>query len=282
MFGNDELIFSRSKLGSRLVQNGATPKGLITFGLLAYPKAEIFWRNTIVDGTSLFIFPPDGELFAITRSDFDVFAVSVSEAALENSCALLELPNFKTLVNQNEVFQCHPEALSRLRTLLFNIDNILTNRVYEFNGYRLLKQIEQEIAIALVRGLSSQHRMTRRGSQRKRDISFKVAESYIRQSEGSAPSIPELCFAANASQRMLQYAFQERYQMSPKAYLIIDRLNRVHKELKLARYGSNRVSDIARENGFWHMGKFSGDYKKLFSESPSETLKNDQFIKLDL
>ena len=33
------------------------------------------------------------------------------------------------------------------------------------------------------------------------------------------------------------------------------------------------VSEIARQHGFWHMGQFSADYKKIFTELPSKTLK---------
>ena len=33
------------------------------------------------------------------------------------------------------------------------------------------------------------------------------------------------------------------------------------------------ISQIAIEWGFWHMGQFSADYKKMFGETPSTTLR---------
>jgi AraC family ethanolamine operon transcriptional activator len=32
------------------------------------------------------------------------------------------------------------------------------------------------------------------------------------------------------------------------------------------------VKTVALDHGFWHFGNFSQDYRKLFGETPSETL----------
>jgi len=32
------------------------------------------------------------------------------------------------------------------------------------------------------------------------------------------------------------------------------------------------VKQVAYAHGFWHLGQFAHDYKRLFGESPSETL----------
>jgi AraC family ethanolamine operon transcriptional activator len=34
-----------------------------------------------------------------------------------------------------------------------------------------------------------------------------------------------------------------------------------------------KTADIANLVGFWHMGQFAKDYRKLFAELPSETIK---------
>jgi AraC family ethanolamine operon transcriptional activator len=274
MFGNARLNFTRCRLSRKILQHGATPKGLVTFGILANAETGMFWRNIAVDGSALFVFPPDGELLAITQPDFDVFAISIAEDTLESVCTLLELPDFKTLVNQNEVFKCHPKKMLRLRHLLFHINQILNSQTGEYVTSRFLIQIEQELAVQLLSTLSNQLHTIGRKSLRKRDVSLKAAESYIYESSGAVPSIPEICAAAHASQRMLEYAFKERYGMTPQAFVLMERLNRVRKQLRSESFGEHRISDIAREHGFSHMGQFGANYKKLFAESPSSTLKN--------
>ncbi len=34
-----------------------------------------------------------------------------------------------------------------------------------------------------------------------------------------------------------------------------------------------RIADIANRYGFWHMGQFAADYRRMFAELPSETWK---------
>ena len=102
MFGSATTIFSHTKLGRRMLQRGATPAGLITFGILANPNINIHWRNYDICGDKLLIFPPGGELYSITQPDFDVFALSLSEEALNQTCHSFELPDFNKLVDANE------------------------------------------------------------------------------------------------------------------------------------------------------------------------------------
>ncbi len=61
--------------------------------------------------------------------------------------------------------------------------------------------------------------------------------------------------------------------MTPKAYIKGHRLFKVHRELRRSAPDKTRVSDVANLWGFWHMGQFASDYRKLFRELPSETLK---------
>jgi transcriptional regulator GlxA family with amidase domain len=84
--------------------------------------------------------------------------------------------------------------------------------------------------------------------------------------------MPALCEAAFMSWRSLDRAFKERFGIGPKRYLMYYRLAQLRRQLKNAPPDS-RVSKIANEWGFWHMGQLASDYKKLFEELPSETLR---------
>lgn len=115
MFGNTTTLFTRAKTGRHLLQKGSSPAGLVTFGLLANANISKRSRNLDIYGDQLFIFPPDGELHGITHSDFDVFALSFSEKILDQTCHVLELPDFRKLIGCNEAFTCNPVHMSPLR-----------------------------------------------------------------------------------------------------------------------------------------------------------------------
>jgi len=63
------------------------------------------------------------------------------------------------------------------------------------------------------------------------------------------------------SDRTLLRLFQDRFHVSPKAYLNRLRLNGTHQELRRADTMKGRISDIANRWGFWHMGQFAADYR---------------------
>jgi AraC family ethanolamine operon transcriptional activator len=60
--------------------------------------------------------------------------------------------------------------------------------------------------------------------------------------------------------------------VTPKAYLQAERLKRVRRGLREADARTAQVTDVANAWGFWHMGQFAADYRKLFGELPSQTL----------
>lgn len=101
------------------------------------------------------------------------------------------------------------------------------------------------------------------------------AEHYMVEHLDHALSIDTLCAILFVSRRTLHNAFQEIVGVGPMTYLKIQRMKRVHHQLEQAHPLTTTVFDIAYQCGFWHMGHFSRDYKQMFGESPSDTLKRE-------
>jgi len=273
MFGNTTTLFTRARLGRRLLQKGATPPGLITFGLLAAPDISIHWRNLDIYGDRLFIFPPSGELHSISLPDFDVFTFSLSEETLNRTCHSLELPDFRKLVDRNEAFNCYPESMLLLRKWLHNTTLGLVNSPPAADENIRLQHLEQELARRLISTLTESMGPVYQPVMRKRDRALKIVVDFIVESDTPVTSVQDLCSIAHVSERTLEYAFRERFGQSPKAFTLTHRLNNVRKMLKLADPDANRIYEISGRQGFFHMGQFTSDYKRLFNELPSETLR---------
>jgi len=90
--------------------------------------------------------------------------------------------------------------------------------------------------------------------------------------EDALPTVVDICAALGVSERTLQYSFREYVGMSPTAYLRMRRLNCVRTTLAAEDPRQITVTQVAMRFGFLHLGRFSGDYKRLFGETPSETL----------
>ncbi|MGK7893113.1 MAG: helix-turn-helix domain-containing protein [Xenococcus sp. (in: cyanobacteria)] len=101
------------------------------------------------------------------------------------------------------------------------------------------------------------------------------AEGIMRDRLALPITLTDLCQELKTSKRSLYYAFNESFGLPPMQYLKILRLNGVRRALKLADPQTSKVTTIAGRYGFWHMGQFSTDYRIMFGESPSTTLRKE-------
>jgi AraC-like DNA-binding protein len=52
----------------------------------------------------------------------------------------------------------------------------------------------------------------------------------------------------------------------------LQRFHATRQQLTVASPGQTTVTQVAYDNGFYHLGRFSADYRRLFGELPSKTL----------
>ena len=96
---------------------------------------------------------------------------------------------------------------------------------------------------------------------------------YVRATDPLSLSIPQLCEAAGVEQRSLEYAFRDMFDLTPLGFLKLRRLHSARLRLLLAEPADMAVSDIAYQEGFYHLGRFAAAYQSIFGEYPSETLQ---------
>ena len=106
----------------------------------------------------------------------------------------------------------------------------------------------------------------------KADVVRRV-EQHLLEDLAIPQTIDELCRVAGTSRRTLEYAFKDYFGTSPKQFIKALRLNAARNDLLSGQYGSAKVAEVASGWGFTHMGQFSSDYRRMFGENPSETLR---------
>jgi AraC-like DNA-binding protein len=75
------------------------------------------------------------------------------------------------------------------------------------------------------------------------------------------------------STRALQTGFKREVGMAPMAYLRMVRLRRAHTALREANPAETTVQAVALSLGLLHQGRFAANYRALFGETPSQTLR---------
>jgi AraC-like DNA-binding protein len=76
--------------------------------------------------------------------------------------------------------------------------------------------------------------------------------------------------AVHCSPRTLLSHFARCYGVGPMGYFKMQRLNAVRYDLASGD-GARKISDIACDYGFFHLGRFGTDYRAIFGETPSQT-----------
>lgn len=121
--------------------------------------------------------------------------------------------------------------------------------------------------------LASSNVKQRLKTQPKRIKGTQRVIDYLQVHAQQLPDMQTLCKIANLSERSLEYGFKEYLGITPTHYIRIIRLNGVRFELLNGFNEHANVSDVAISWGFLELGRFAGEYKHLFDELPSKTLR---------
>ncbi|MYM86837.1 helix-turn-helix domain-containing protein [Rugamonas sp. FT82W] len=105
--------------------------------------------------------------------------------------------------------------------------------------------------------------------QRRRHV-VALAREYIMAHRSESITVPELCERVHVSRRTLQYCFEDVLGMSPMLYLRMVRLNGVRRQLQ----DGGAIGDVAGSWGLSNFSQFSSDYRKLFGQCPSASLRS--------
>jgi AraC family ethanolamine operon transcriptional activator len=141
-----------------------------------------------------------------------------------------------------------------------------------FNSEPMRRHIEMVVLTRVSRALDSAH-ANGLGKKREREAFglVQLVERFMWENVDEPLTLSRICESTNCRMRSLIYSFKESFGFGPITYLKILRLNAAHRRLKETR-GSVRIFDVAADFGFWHMGHFSADYKRMFGSTASETV----------
>ena len=110
--------------------------------------------------------------------------------------------------------------------------------------------------------------------------SEKTALRLVRQAERlvladlrNPPAVAAISQSLGVSDRTLRNVFKRTLGVSPNQYLRLLRLSRARRALLSARRPTVTVTDVAIRHGFRELGRFSVEYREMFGECPSATLR---------
>lgn len=264
-FSLDGIEHAYARINAVIHQSGAPPPGMLTFTILGANLDQLWWRGQHVDAGNVLVFPRNSELSSLSGKDFETNVISVSDDLLAAICDCHELPLPTTSI-LGEVFRPSPPVLARLRQQIHDL-RTGNKPASQSDYFPVIEQLVVEWNLVTGRAVSGNTR-----GLRNRDRAMRVCLDIISGSDLAEINPAALCNMAGVSTRTLEYAFKERFNISPAAFLKSLRMVAVRKELIGNQPRAQSVGDLAAFFGFWHSGQFARDYRKLFGETPSQTL----------
>ncbi|MFO1310021.1 MAG: helix-turn-helix domain-containing protein [Burkholderiales bacterium] len=252
---------------------GAPWPGSRAIGVPLRMEGTARFRGAPVDADALVTLGAGDELDFYTPRGFEILGLVVDERALEAHARQVEHRDLAEALGGKGVFKPGAARLSEFRRLLASVMQSLDVNPVALQHRQTQRVLEQSMlgaAIAVVVEDDPAAKAPQPCAGRRNVVD--AAKAFMRDRIAEPITVADLCRQLGVSRRTLQYGFQEVLGINPVAFLRAMRLNGVRRDLKAAARAGGSVQDIAARWGFWHLGHFVTDYKRMFGELPSETL----------
>lgn len=262
-----EIQLTYARFNTAVKQEGFSPEGVWTFAFVN--EIKIYWRNYVVEPNSVIIYAPGSEIKCVSAANFEVLTFSISDDYLLEILKQEGMEDFYHSLKYIDVLVSRNPLWKKLREAILNE---IEHHIREPN-YKNAQIFKESFTKKLVVLLKDSSVSTKKVSGKKRLKLLQDAEQYITQHITEPITVSTIASYLNVSERTLLYAFKNRFDMGPKAFLLVLKLNHAHHRLHQEK-NNNSIASLVRDSGFWHMGHFYKDYKNFFGELPSDTLKN--------
>jgi AraC family ethanolamine operon transcriptional activator len=256
--------------GAGVVTQGATPPAGITIYLPTQSPLGFSGNGHPLDELSMMINRPGDEFYIINASSGPWFSLYIPYETLSGASeATTPVPSMHGVV------KVPLPRIQRFRSFIGQFGEAVQRAPGDFESAAAQRAAEQKL-VPEIRSLLSVPQevepMHGRHAIPRREI-VRTSMDFVDQHVGEYLSVEQLAAAAGVSERTLRDAFQHYFGLAPVRYLNRRALHQIRRALKAADPSVATVTKVATEFGVWELGRFARDYRNLFGELPSETLR---------
>lgn len=267
------IVLYRERWSHRIVATGATPPGFFFFGGPTLSGPGLGWCGTDLGTECLAFGRAASEVDFVTQDAEEHICVLVPEQLMRRYLGeeflTLGLLSARYLACQRRCGEHLLQMMERvLDKYLVHRDLLANERTCQAIEWQLMGGLLEFLLTRDTQSSSACHPGTARYAVVRRAIEFCDA---TRQ----PISVSDLAAASGVSTRVLEMGFRETVRTSPGRFIRLNRMNQVRKELLASDRGATSVTGVLGNWGLTELGRFAVEYKNLFGESPSATLRRD-------
>ncbi|MEQ9622008.1 MAG: helix-turn-helix domain-containing protein [Coleofasciculus chthonoplastes F1-TOW-03] len=247
--------------------------GLVFAIALQAEQTPVVSHGCPIKKQDIFGFDPNRENDVMVGKNAHIVIATVNKQAFHSLAEKMGYYLGQRFMNQNYQ-RLHAASLPPLKAYYQQIAHILSSQRSLLMQSEMQSLVREDFLPLLINTLGNSTTNNRQQPKTFRRYALvKKAEAVARAYRDQPLTLQQLGDELGTSSTALFYGFQEMFGMSPMAYIKIQRLNGVSRALKKADSKTETVMGVALKWGFWSAGHFSRDYKEMFGESPSQTLR---------
>lgn len=262
-----EVRVSEEFLSHGVFHIGPTYAGGLTLGLVRSPQGKsAIWNGVQVQPDTVVCIPPGAEMVFRSFDDTCIIWLFVPMTLLGEH-AMSAFHEADSLAVQPMCLDDGPLAVQIVTACMAARDGLLQG------GAGLAGVRDEVVEIARTFVAAYTRRQPHLGIREAHAMKIlRKVRHYLRNRIGETICLHDLCEAAAASERTVRNACEIITGEAPMCFLKAMRLNQVRRAL-LNATTPVRITEIGVRWGFLHMPQFSRDYRELFGELPSETIR---------
>lgn len=280
--GFGDIHFFRETTNQVIHERGRARHGYRTFCVPVNMKGSANFCGTSWPSHAFATIGGDEEFDLRTASHLDVIGVSfradrLAEAAYARG---IDPSRLERWLSKSCVASLAGDELARVRRMLLEIVMLLNVNSSLFRNKAARESIEAALYDVFLGLISQTTEITRANhSYGPQKQLVNRAIRMVAEQPNENITVRELCKLLRVSRRTLQLYFENVLQVSPLQYLRAYRLSKVRALIK-DNAESILIQEAAARWGFWHLSQFAHDYKKLFGELPSDTIRQSLGLQL--
>ncbi len=267
-------VVQRGRYGMGILARGAWPTGLVCLGFVLETPSHATVNGYLCPTMSVQLYGEGAEVEYRAPSGSTWFAYCVEREHLQRKASSLCGRPFVIPHSGATSTTPSPASKQRMATTVNALFAAADPEVKPDSPQ--IRALENRLLYEAACALIPENRRSKAAALRhavKRQRLMYRAEDYLRANVREPFVLGDCAEAVGCSERMLERHFRAIYGTPPGTWFRCMKLDAARQDLRTAAKGDVHISEIATKWGFLHLGRFSVDYRRLFGEKPSETLR---------
>jgi AraC-like DNA-binding protein len=252
-----------------IVAHIARTSGRISILINPAKRDMRIWCGTAIDNDHLVINRNHASAFCRFESPADWMSVSIPSDLLDRTLADL----YQSKLGNAAIQIRRPLAVDLVRLRRVCAGARGAGRMGLASGAEAVSPVwEKDLLEACAACLAHGKTRTDTAAQHRHSQIMARFEYFLRSDSSELIRLGDLCASLGVSVRTFRSCCEESLGMGPIRFMRLRRFHRVRRALR--ENAGRTVTEIASDHGFWELGRFAGEYVRMFGEHPSATLKN--------